>query len=899
MSSTTKKLKNPNFSEDDFYDIFTEGTFGMSILDLTGKFIRVNKAATKIWGYSEKELQKMKFADITHPEEIERDVKAVKMLAEGQLTKYRVEKRYIKKDGSIIWALINVFLLKDENKKPLYFVTIIEDVTESHKIREILEISEKRYQNLLENSIVGIIIAQGDPIKIVFANEPLSRMLGYSPEEFKKMQSQIIKKMVYKDDRKKFFQRYIARLKGEKLDSGYEFRGVCKDGSIKWFDYYATKMIYNNKPAIQAAFIDITDKKEVQLALEKSEFKFKAIFQETFQFTGLMQPNGILIEANNAALDFAKVKREDVVEKFFWNCPWWSYSRKIQKTLKGVIKKASQGHFIRFETKVSSSDGRLIDIDFSIKPIKDKNGKVVLLIPEGRDISQSKKIEETLKSNQHQLESIIDFFPDATLVIDKDKKIVGWNQAIEKMTGIPREKMLGKEHSFASVPFYGKRREYIIDLLYKKDKEIKKKYTYVKKEGKNYYAEAFAPKINHGKGAFLWVAATKIHDSSGKIIGAIESIRDITERKKTEEVIKKNEEKLESLLNSMEEIVIDLDTNGKIIFCHTPEENNLQIDTQKIINQKYTKIFSKDISKSISKGIQLNKKHKKTHNFEFSLMFNKRNLWFSVKITPIFYDKIYGGSVLVIRDTTREKEIDAMKTEFVSLASHQLRTPLTSINWNCELLLNDKENNLSDEQKETLQEISSSNKRMIILVNSLLNVARLEMGTVMISPQNVDPKTICEPVIKDLMSAIKKHNLVIKEICDPELKSINVDPKLLEIIFQNLLSNAVKYSFDNTEIKIRSEIDKINKTFTISVSNYGIGIPVEKKARIFEKLFRTDNARLKDPDGTGLGLYIIKLILEQSGGSIWFESAENGLTTFFVKLPLAGMHEKHGTKELV
>jgi two-component system sensor histidine kinase VicK len=254
------------------------------------------------------------------------------------------------------------------------------------------------------------------------------------------------------------------------------------------------------------------------------------------------------------------------------------------------------------------------------------------------------------------------------------------------------------------------------------------------------------------------------------------------------------------------------------------------------------------------------------------------------------------GCVIVFRDTTREREIDTAKNEFVSLASHQLRTPLTAINWYLEMLSSGDAGKINNEQKKYIKEIYNGSKRMVALVNALLNTSRIDLGTFAIEPELVDFKDIAESILLELAPDVTRKKMKIEKYYDKNLPKIKADPKLIRIIFQNLLSNAVKYTQEGGKIELK--IDKDKKNINIEVSDNGYGIPAKQQEKIFSKLFRADNAREKETDGTGLGLYIIKSILEKTDGKIWFKSKENKGTSFYVTIPLIGMKRKEGIKGL-
>lgn len=153
---------------------------------------------------------------------------------------------------------------------------------------------------------------------------------------------------------------------------------------------------------------EIEKRKVTEEALRESGRKIRALYDQTFQFIGLMTPDGTLIEANRTALDFIGSKLEDVLNKPFWLTPWWAHSPELQEKLRQAIKKVAQGEFLRFEVTHMAKDGSLHEIDFSLKPVKDENGKVVFMIPEGRDVTDSRKAERALREAHTKLKGIQD-----------------------------------------------------------------------------------------------------------------------------------------------------------------------------------------------------------------------------------------------------------------------------------------------------------------------------------------------------------------------------------------------------------------------------------------------------------------------------------------------------------
>lgn len=361
--------------------------------------------------------------------------------------------------------------------------------------------------------------------------------------------------------------------------------------------------------------------------------------------------------------------------------------------------------------------------------------------------------------------------------------------------------------------------------------------------------------------------------------------------------------KFKFALDGISDQVIITDPNGIVIYANAALENITGFCPKEILGKKAgsKELWGGHMRKEFYKKLwdTIKVEHKP---FIGEIMNRKKNgLMYQAlsSISPILNkDGILEYVVAIERDITKEKEIDKAKTEFVSLASHQLRTPLSAISWWTEMLLAGDAGALSGEQKKYLDQIYQGSQRMVELVNALLNVSRIELGTFIVQPELSDIIDICKTVIKEMQSIIDNKKIYLIQDYGFSLPKIYIDPNLIRIIFQNLISNSVKYTPEKGHIKIQIELRQNcqafdgTKSFThaifISVSDTGFGIPAEQQKNIFTKLFRADNAKEKIAEGTGLGLYIVQSIIEHSGGKIWFESEENKGTTFFVLLPLSG-----------
>jgi len=357
-------------------------------------------------------------------------------------------------------------------------------------------------------------------------------------------------------------------------------------------------------------------------------------------------------------------------------------------------------------------------------------------------------------------------------------------------------------------------------------------------------------------------------------------------------------ERLAAIVRNADEAIIGKTADGTITSWNRGAENLFGYAADEAIGKSIRIIVPKDklkegdqIIKSIGRGEEV--KHLQT----VRIRKDGSTVDVSLSLSPIKNPAgdIIGISTIAI-DTTKETQIDRAKTEFVSLASHQLRTPISAVNWYAEMLLAGDLGKLTDKQKQFIEEIYHGNQRMVELVNALLNASRIELGTFIIEPKPTDIAELARNVLKELEHDIQKKKLVVTKRFDAKLPLINVDPQLMRMVIQNLLSNAVKYTLDKGSITC--SIEKNGQNFTITVADTGCGIPKNQQDKIFTKLFRAENAREKDADGTGLGLYIVKSIVDNASGTIAFTSEENKGSTFSVTFPLSGMRTKEGTKKL-
>lgn len=511
-------------------------------------------------------------------------------------------------------------------------------------------------------------------------------------------------------------------------------------------------------------------------------------------------------------------------------------------------------------------------------------GKKKLLAGYTIDITDRKKTELDIRQSEEKFSKAFNGSPYANaLTALDDGSVVDINSSFTSVFGYSKDEVVGKTTVELGIWVNLEDRKRMIDAIEKQGVVKNLKVSLRRKSGEIMRALLSVQLINIGDNKYIYSV-----------------VSDITEQEKIREELVQKMEELEQFrlaVDNASDHIIITDPNSKIIYANRGVEKITGYSMKELIGSTpalWGKQMPKEFYEKMWHTIKVDKQpfvgeltNKRKSGQQYQAEFS---------VSPILNE---AGEIIyfvgVERDITKAKEVERSKNEFVSLASHQLRTPLTAINWYAEMLLNGDVGVLGAKQKDYVGELYGSSKRMTDLVSALLNVSRIDLGTFTINPKPTDIVEISKGVIKDLIVRIKKKKLKIVEKYE-KLPEINADPNLVVILLQNLVSNAVKYTQELGTITI--SIAKENSDVAITVKDNGYGIPMSQQDRIFQKFFRADNIIPVETDGNGLGLYMVKHILDNAGGSISFVSKEGEGTTFTVKIPASGMREREGTRIL-
>jgi PAS domain S-box-containing protein len=601
----------------------------------------------------------------------------------------------------------------------------------------------------------------------------------------------------------------------------------------------------------------------------------------------IVNADGVILDVGGSAASALCVSVPDIIGSKLENIPCLGDPER--KEVHTSITRALEGEQKEHPNINIRTTNGIMRAQVYAHVIGTKNAQAVLVV--FRDITSVCDIEQKLQESELRYLELFENMQSGAAVYRYDEAtdqfiITGFNKAAERSDKIIRQDVIGKALTEA---FPGIEKTGFIDLLRR-----------VYKTGKSEY---FPPTLYEDQRiGRVWWEDYVYRLPNGEVIAAFANI---TERMKALEEVEKSmaqvleeRNKLQIVVQSIADAVVVLDASKNIILCNEAASKLSGCPIGEQTGKPYTEFLNfrvegsrRDASDIIRDSIDSGEVKKSGVQFMF-VNKNGEETPIAYSVAPLKSEDGLKGSVLVLRDITNDREIDRLKTEFVSIASHQLHAPLSGTKWFLELLLRGKAGPIAPELRGYLEQVYASNERMISLVEDLLFISNIGMSVkVDISKQNVDVIPLIDRAIKDNVDLIQEGKIeIVKSDSLPRQLVLPVDAEKVHRIFYNLISNAVKYSKPRGRVEIGCQEGPSIATF--SLKDYGYGIPERQRARVFERFFRADNIITKVSDGTGLGLYIIKTLIEAHGGKIWFESEENMGTTFFFTIPKPDAKEK-------
>ena len=351
------------------------------------------------------------------------------------------------------------------------------------------------------------------------------------------------------------------------------------------------------------------------------------------------------------------------------------------------------------------------------------------------------------------------------------------------------------------------------------------------------------------------------------------------------EKITEEEKKMTAIVNSLAEGLILVDGDNQVLHINPTAESLLNLSVGQI-GVDFTQIIRDDELTTALKASQRQISLNKADISEVTLDRDDGKLVLRVVASP-FLDESGAmlGTVYVFDDITREKEIDQMKSDLISLVNHELRTPLTSIIGFVSFMLDGKAGMVNEKQKDILARVERQSKQLTALINDMLDVSRIEAGRIEMKQEPVSVLEIAIQRIEEILPQADAKSIWLQLSAPESLPTIIGDQARLGQVFTNLIGNAIKFTPDNGKVTIRLQVD--GHLLHVEIIDTGPGIPVEERHTIFDKFYQLGDFRTRQQGGSGLGLSIVKHIVEAHAGKLWVDDGEDGIgSNFQFVLPL-------------
>lgn len=763
---------------------------------------------------------------------------------------------------------------------------------ERRRFLELATIVHSSHDAIIGKTLNGIITSW---------NIGAEKMFGYTADE---MIGTSIARIIHPDHPGEM-NMILEKVRGGQRIDPFETVRVRRDGTPIYLSLAVSPIRDVNGHIVGLSSVgrDITERKLSEMSLKESEERFRSM-------------------ANNAPVMIwmsESVHRDDV--EGWFNDQWFTFTgcdrledaKTFWKqhvhpddlpTIEQAYKAASitQKTF-HAEYRFLNAHGEYRWLSDTATPRIRSDGVLIGYIGTCIDVTQQKETADALREQEVYYRTLAEAIPQIVWTARPDGYNDYYNQQWFRYTGLTERETYGPHKKSIVHPEDRERNKELWEQATRTGQAYEIEYRFLRTDGmyRWHLGRAIPIRDAHGKIIKWFGTCTDIHDQKEaaekmrtlneeletRVIERTEKLHtEIQERIRLEENARAQSERLKKMISNMELAAIAADENLVILHANQKFCTMFNLgDVNDILGKNGMEVLAK-AKESIENGdffagslLQIFETRQKDLNRELPL---KNGRIVSVDYIPIFETGKHRGHLLLYRDITQEKRIDRTKSEFMSLSSHQLRTPLTSMRW----MLGRLEKSLGDKadgyEKRLIGEGRTAVMRMAETINTMLMISRIESGKTTLKTTTFNLCGLLETMKNDykIDYQTKKQKLSIS--CDQSIM-ITTDEGFLKEILKNLISNAVKYTPEGKKISVSVQAEP--RALTIQVTDEGRGIPVSEQDKIFSKFFRATNVVVDDTNGTGLGLYLVHLISELLKGSVAFTSSEGKGTTFQLTLP--------------
>lgn len=723
--------------------------------------------------------------------------------------------------------------------------------------------SERYYRSLIDNALDVITVLNSDGT-VGYTSPSITRVLGYKRSE---VRGRSILELVHTEDRARTVEKLdeVMRAAGGSMEG--EFRVLHKDGSFRTLELFGWS--YSEDSGSVGVVLnarDVTMRKAMEESLKKSEETQHAMLDALPDWAALVDTRGKILAINQAGADSVHEKAEELIGQSMSDVMAgmtgyiWELAGEVIRT----------GRPKRVETE---TDGRYYEIN--MQPVLDEDGKVTTLAVVSHDMTSYKQAEMAQRKDQDFVSTVINTTGALVLVLDSDGSVILFNSTCEHVTGFSFDEIRGR---------------YVWDVLIApEEREDDRAQFEMVLEGKllpNYENHVLT---RHGGRKLISWSNTTVFEEDGNVGYVIKTGIDVTERRKAEKALKQSEEQYRMMFESTGTAMCIIDDSAKVTFLNKEFERMTGYVAEEVEEVMLLTDFllPDDVpgfeayfreSRAVRRNVPL--------HFECRIvdkMSNRVSVLANMGVIP-------GGdaSVVSLIDVSREKsyEQDLQETaerlrHFLTVASHELRHPITIVKGYANTLTAYMENMPRELIMEILDDINSSTDRLTRYVEELMDVSRVEEGRFLVDRRAIEPMELMRMAEEDMQVLGSPNEFSFHVV--PGTGAVDVDPEKFVQLLVILLDNAVKFSEPGTPVEV--QVGREGGSIVVSVMDRGIGLHDEDMGKVFDRFYQVEDALHHSKQGIGLGLYIAREIVSGHSGKIWCEARPGGGTIFRFILP--------------
>ncbi|MBD2034630.1 PAS domain S-box protein [Leptolyngbya sp. FACHB-321] len=669
----------------------------------------------------------------------------------------------------------------------------------------------------------------------------------------------------------------------------------------RWYDH----RVYPSSDGLTVLGTDITARKQAEADLRKSAQQLRAIYDGTDAYVVLLSPDGTLLEANRASLEFGISQHDDVLGLPFWQTEWFRYTPKAPERVRQAVIQAAGGEFIRYEAPIINPSGELSTFDLSFYPITNEEGDVILILTEGRNITDRKQAEAELRESEARFRQMADSAPVLIWMSGTDTLCYYFNQPWLNFTGrmIEQERGNGWADGVHPDDFQHCLAVYVTSF-----------------EARQPFQIEYRLKRFDGVYRCIVNSAAPRFTAEGDFLGYIGSCIDIEDRKQVETALYQSEERFRLSTYAVDGVVYDWDLETHQVYRSEGLYRLIGIHPEDVPAAREwwaERIHPEDLAHIHAVITPVFESDSDRYEFEYRVRHRDGhwlNVWdrgYLIRNQQGQVKRVVGSTTditsrkqaeqerehLLNRERLAREEAEAanrIKDEFLAVLSHELRSPLNPIlGWSKML----RAGNLDTTQTErALETIERNAKLQTQLIEDLLDVSRILQGKLNLNMVPVDLVSSIEAALETVRLAAEAKSIQVQTMLDPSAAHVLGDAARLQQVIWNLLSNAVKFTPEEGQIEVRLSLVTVPQannsgrqtTYAqVQVADTGKGIAPDFLPYVFEYFRQEDGRTTRKFGGLGLGLAIVRHLVELHGGTVQVASPGEGQgATFTVRLPL-------------